>query len=147
MSCAILLLDYVLSCALLLVFSGLKCRISVTQSSKYTWLKRITNQFLLPIFSFVYTVVKSLYILKILQMLRDCYRSLMLMELLLRINPSIWHERNSLVTHISFHKESSNKHTKIFTFFLFKLFIVKTISFDHSSNHQPLNNSTLWHFI
>ena len=48
-----------LSCALLLVFSVLKCHISVSQSPKYGRLKRITNQF-----SFVYTVVKSLYILK-----------------------------------------------------------------------------------
>ena len=50
-------LGSVLSCALLLLFSGLKCLIFVTQSPKYTRLKRITNQF-----SFVYTVVKSLYI-------------------------------------------------------------------------------------
>ena len=47
----------VLSFGLLLVFSGLKCLISVTQSLKYTRLKRITNQF-----SFVYIVAKSLYI-------------------------------------------------------------------------------------
>ena len=45
----------VLSCALLLVFSRLKCIISVTQSPKHTRLKRITNQF-----SFVYIVAKSL---------------------------------------------------------------------------------------
>ena len=47
----------VLSCALLLVLSGLNCLILVTQSPKYTRLKRITNQF-----SFVYIVAKSLYI-------------------------------------------------------------------------------------
>ena len=46
----------VLSCALLLVFSGLKYLILVTQSPKYTRLKRIINPF-----SFVYAVVKSLY--------------------------------------------------------------------------------------
>ena len=51
------ILPTVLSCTLLLVFSGLNCHISVTQSPKYAQLKRITNQF-----SFVYTVVKSLYI-------------------------------------------------------------------------------------
>ena len=33
-----------LSCALLLVFSGLKCNIPVSQSPKYTRFKRITNQ-------------------------------------------------------------------------------------------------------
>ena len=47
----------VLSCGLLLVFSRLKFHILVTQSSKCTQLKRISNQL-----SFVYTVVKSLYI-------------------------------------------------------------------------------------
>ena len=47
----------VLSCALLSVFSALKCLILLTQSPKYTWLKRITNQF-----SFVYTVVKQVAI-------------------------------------------------------------------------------------
>ena len=47
----------VLSCALLSVFSRLKCYFSVTQSPKCTPLKRITNQS-----SHVYTVVKSLYI-------------------------------------------------------------------------------------
>ena len=40
--------------ALLLVFSGLKCHISVTQSPKCTRLKRITNQF-----SFMYNFVNS----------------------------------------------------------------------------------------
>ena len=48
----------VLSCALLLVFSRLKCLILVTQSPKYTRLKRITDQL-----SFVYIVAKSLYII------------------------------------------------------------------------------------
>ena len=51
------LIIYVLSCALLLVFSGQKCLILGTQSPKYTRLKRITNQSI-----FMYTVVKSLYI-------------------------------------------------------------------------------------
>ena len=44
-------------CALLLVFSGLKLNILVTQSPKYTSLMRITNQF-----PFVYMIAKSLYI-------------------------------------------------------------------------------------
>ena len=57
----------VLSCALLLVFSGLKWHILVTQSPKYTRLKRITNQFI-----FVYTVVKSLYILLSCQIIFSC---------------------------------------------------------------------------
>ena len=51
----------VLSWCAIVGFSRLKCHISVTQSPKYTQLKRITNQF-----SFVYNVVKSLYILKCL---------------------------------------------------------------------------------
>ena len=51
----------VLSRALLLVFRGLKCYISVTQSPKCIQLKRITNQL-----SLVYTVVKSLYTVVIL---------------------------------------------------------------------------------
>ena len=57
----------VLSCPLLLVFSRLKCHISVPQSPKYTWLKRITNQL-----SFVYTIAKSLYILLSMSFLIGC---------------------------------------------------------------------------
>ena len=55
-------LEYILSISLcsglcaIIGFRGLKFHVSVTQSPKYTRLKRITNQF-----SFVYTVVKSLY--------------------------------------------------------------------------------------
>ena len=44
-------------CAISLLFSKLKCLISVTQSPKYKLLKRIINQL-----SFVYIVAKFLYI-------------------------------------------------------------------------------------
>ena len=50
-----------------LVFSGLKCHISVTQFPKYTRLKSIANQL-----SFVYNVVKSLYILLPCQFVASC---------------------------------------------------------------------------
>ena len=47
--------------------------------------------------------LKKAYLIIIVQMFR---------ELLLHINPSIWHKRNSLNTHIFFHVDSSNTHTK-----------------------------------
>ena len=53
--------DLVLSWFARIGSSGLKCHILVTQSPKYTRLKRITNQF-----SFLYTVVKSLHLFDIL---------------------------------------------------------------------------------
>ena len=55
----------VLSCTLLLVFSGLKCHISVTQSPKCTRLKRITNQFSFCVHCCqipIYTAVMSNYV-------------------------------------------------------------------------------------